>query len=260
MEKKAIDEAAGAILRRVVLPDVPEREEKNSVKKSLKPTKETEGLLLRIMEDLGSDDSISQFLRRMLISYCEKPIFQRERIVFRDNYERLLDACKMKRTISFSTNRYPKDFHEVFPYKIVYGNEELFNYLLCAEINSNKCELETRSYRLCRINRLNYSSKQVHITDLVRSRLDRMASFAPQFAINTKKGVELYNKIYTSRPKYDHIEEYPDGKMYYFRCAEDQVYFYFRRFENDAAEILFPIELRQRIRNSFNKNARVYDE
>lgn len=60
--------------------------------------------------------------------------------------------------------------------------------------------------------------------------------------------MRAYNRIYTDRPKYDKLECPADGKCnMHFSCSEDQVFFYFRRFEKDDAEIISHVHLRNRM-------------
>lgn len=47
-------------------------------------------------------------------------------------------SCSAKRSIAFKIIWNQKIIHEVIPYKVVTGPEEMFNYLLCAEYNQEK--------------------------------------------------------------------------------------------------------------------------
>ena len=249
-------ELADQILKKVVLPDVPSRKGKNPSKLSLKPTKDTEGLILNIMYNLVGDDFISQYFCRMLMSYCEKPFSEREQVVFRDNYERLKEACDQTRPVTFSTIWNPKVMHTVIPYQLAVGHEELFNYLLCAEKNSGSGKQEARTYRLNRIAKINYSRESNIIADNVLQNLDKMLHYGPQYMINddeescvrlTESGRKNFSRMYYGRPQVDRIEERSDGHYYYFKGSKDQVFFYFRRFGFDDAEIISPESLRQKM-------------
>ncbi len=246
---------AESIVNNVFLPEVPSRKGKNPSKLSLKPTKETEGLILNIMNNLSGNDFISQYFCRMLMSYCRKSFYERERIIFRDNYDLLTDACDMNKPITFSTIWNPKRMHTVIPYRLAVGHDELFNYLLCAEIDRETCKEEARAYRLNRITRINYSRMNNHISDETLGYLNRMLRYGPQFMINddeescvklSDSGRRNFSRIYFGRPFEDRIEEKPDGHYYYFKGSKDQVFLYFRRFGADA-EIISPDTLRERM-------------
>ena len=254
---------ADKILKNVVLPEVPSRKGKNPSKLSLKPTKETEGLILNIMNDLVGDDFISQYFCRMLMSYCEKPFSERERIIFHNNYETLRSACEEARPLIFSTIWNPKVMHTVIPYRLATGHEEMFNYLLCAEKNPVTEKQEAKVYSLNRIARINYSRVPNLIEDEVQIYLNRMLRYGPQYIINdndescvrlTDSGRKNYSRIYYGRPQVDRIEEKEDGFYYYFKGSKDQVFFYFRRFGFDDVEIISPEVLRQKM-SDFHRKA-----
>jgi len=247
---------AEAILKKIILPEVPKRKGKNPIRLSLKPTHETESIIIKIISSMGTDDYVSQYFCRMFMNYCEKPLFERERIIFRGNNEFLVMACQAKRPITFSTIWNSKVIHEVLPYELTFGQEEMFNYLLCQEKNEYSGNYEARAYRLNRITQLNFSTTMVSMSEEVRKHLELMKFYGPQYPINddeetcvklTDYGVISYNRIYYGRPKYERIEACPNGRLLYFNCSKDQIFFYFRRFEAGAAEILYPESLRERM-------------
>lgn len=250
------EQIADKILRETVLPTVPSRKGKNPKRFSLKPTKNTEILLEQILLELGDNDYISQYFCRMFMGYCDKPFSKREQIIFKSNYEMLMAACTTQKSLTLKTIWNTNDIHEVIPYKVVTGTEEMFNYLLCAEINRNTGKQEARAYRLNRIDRLNYGRSMKVIDDTVRRYLDMMIKYGPQYMINEEEetcvrldpyGIKSFNKIYYGRPQYDRIEKKDDQTYLYFRCSLDQLFLYFKRFENGSAEVLHPESLRNRM-------------
>jgi hypothetical protein len=247
---------ARMIVNDVFLPSIPKRKGKKPICLSLKPTSETERIIYDIQKQLAGDDYVSQYFCRMLMSYCRKPISERERIVFKDSYQRLETACAEGRSIVFSVIWDERRVHEVVPYALATGAEEMFNYLLCEEINPATGEPEARSYRVNRITRIGFGHRTTPISKEVRERCDRSISFAPQYAINSDDeicvrlndvGEKLYNRIYYGRPRYERIEDKEDGHYYYFRCSPTQIFHYFRRYDNSTAEILSPQYARDRM-------------
>ena len=85
---KKQEEIADRIVNEVFLPNIPKRKGKKPIRLSLKPTNETERIIQTIMQSLQGKDFISQYFCRMLMSYCKKPISERERIVFKENYDK----------------------------------------------------------------------------------------------------------------------------------------------------------------------------
>lgn len=258
------DRIADDILKKVILPNIPSRKGKNPKKFSLKPTTATETLIKQIDRDIGDSDYISQYFCRMFMNYCRKPFSQRERIIFKDKYDDLLEACNFNQTINFRTIWNPNDIHEVIPYKIVIGSEEMFNYLLCAEINPITQKQETKSYRLNRIHEsIIFGDKTSIIDDDAKRHLDMMIKYGPAYSINddevscvrlTSSGVHEFERIYWGRPLVDNIDEHDGVFDYYFKCSKDQLFLYFRRFGNGDAKIISPESLRTNV-IEFHKSA-----
>lgn len=250
------EEAAESILNRVIMPEIPKRKGKNPVKLSLKPTAETDGIIMSITDGLSADDYVSQYFCRMFMSYAKKPLYERERLIFSNNAQMLMSACESNRPITFTTIWNTKIVHEVVPYELAVGQDEMFNYLLCQERNIKTGILEARAYRLNRITRINFSASTANLTNEIVHYLELMKRSGAQYPINdedeicvrlTDYGVISYNRIYHGRPKYERIEHTDTGHLYYFQCSKDQVFFYFRRFEAGAAEVLYPETLRERM-------------
>lgn len=269
IHEKKVEQIAECILRDIVLPEVPSRKGKNPARLSLKPTKDNEALIEQIMMNLGGEDYISQYFCRMFMSYCDKPFSKREQIIFKNNYETLQMACGTGKSLTFKTIWNAKNIHEVIPYKVVTGPEEMFNYLLCAELNPITEKQEARTFRLNRIDRINYGRSMSSIDDSVVHYLDRMLQYGPQYMINdseescvrlTDSGVRNFSRIYYGRPKVERVEEKEDGHYYFFRCSKDQVFFYFRRFGYEDAEIISPEPLRKKMIDFHSMALSMYQE
>ena len=224
---------------------------------SLKPTADTEGIISWIeKEELAGRDSLSNYLRRMILSFFRKPMWERERILFQEKYQRIQDLCEKKCPIAFSLKNDSKQFHNVNPYKIAVGKDEMFNYLICTEINPKTNRQEVISYRLSRIKTVKTTSNIPPITKELEKLCERTIHTAPQYAINSDveicvelndKGTELYNRIYLGRPQYIRVQEQQGKHYYYFNCSEEQAFQYFRKFHTDTAIIRSPDSLVQRM-------------
>lgn len=251
------NQIAQYIVDNTFTPTMPRRKGRNPICFSLKPTKETQPIIKKIENNLTETDYISQYICKMLVKYCDKPINERERIIFADNFEKIESACKNKNTISFSLIWDEKrENHEVFPYAIVPGKEEMFNYLICVELNHETQKEVVKSYRLCRITDLGEGNSQRIISDEIEKLCELTKEKGPQYAINTTdricvrlsdRGQILYNRIYFGRPPFSKIENHEHYHDYYFDCSVDQVFNYFRKFEGDTAIILSPESLRNKM-------------
>lgn len=237
---------------------------------SLKPTADTEDIISYIENnELAGRDSLSNYLRRMILSYFRKPMWERERIIFRDNFQHIRKMCEKKCPIAFSLKKDSKQFHNVNPYKIAVGKDEMFNYLICTEINTKTNRQEVVSYRLSRIKTVKTISNIPPITKELEKLCERTIHTAPQYAINSDveicvelndKGTELYNRIYLGRPQYIHsVQEHQGKHYYYFNCSEEQAFQYFRKFKKDTAIIRSPSSLVQRMIDFHNDALAVYE-
>ncbi|MCP1110922.1 WYL domain-containing protein [Ohessyouella blattaphilus] len=260
---------ADSIVRKVFLPEVPSRKGKNFISRALKPTKETENIVRNIKMEVGPQDSLSGYLCRMIMSYCEMPFSERERVIFKMNYDRLSAACQRKEAVSFSTIWNKEKIYDVKPYKVVVGQEELFNYLICMVLNKATGIQESRSFRLNRICGVNYGKTKEEISDKIKNFLDKMMKYGPQYSINdnektyvklTEDGKRSYNRIYYGRPQYEEIIEKSDGSYYCFSCSKDQIFLYFRRFVGNEAEIIAPQSQRIRMKEFHKKSLEVYEK
>ena len=221
---------------------------------SFRPSNDSQDVIFAIQQQMnGTGDGPMKYISRMLIRYSGNPIYERERIVYRKTYTELLRCCKRKTPVVFIT-KLNKRSHTVLPYRISVNNEEMANYLLCQEYDSRKKRYEAKSYRLSRVTSLrqDVTSHQVLQED-VKKHLDLTDRYASQYAINSDElicvslseaGVDLYNRIYTSRPVPREIVKEGDRYLYSFDCSMNQINLYFRRFEKDAAVILTPKRLR----------------
>ena len=257
------------ILRKVILPPDSGYKGERLVRISLKPTEATAPILDAIMGNLKGQDTISQFLCRMLLSYFRKPLAEREQIVFHEVYAFLTEACQKSRSIIFTQRRDTNQTHQVLPYAVTRSKEEISNYLICEEVDSDGNSLGVRSFKLSRITNPCYGYCYQSISPDVMKYCEKTRQKSPQYAINRDEeicvrmndtGEFMYRRIYYGRPAYDRIEDRSDGHYYYFDCSPVQVFHYFRRFGGGAAEILYPEKLRRKILKFHESVIRRYEK
>ena len=228
---------------------------------SLKPTREIQQIIRSIPDTELPDASVSKYFCRLFISYANKPISLRERIVFFDKLTVLEDACKNGWNLDLET-ALSDEIHHVIPYCVSTGKEELFNYLLCVEVRDGGKD-KAATYRLNRISWISKSTSGNVITPEMQRNLARMVKNSPLYSVNDDplirirmagKGKALYRKIYYGRPDYCGISEEKDGTaVYSFDCSVPQALFYFRRFDQDAIDIIEPQELKDQMRTVFSR-------
>ena len=245
-----------AINNGLLLPQLPMRRKTKYIKLSLKPTDATITVINTINDELDSAESLSQYYCRMLMSYCEKPLFERERIIFSNYYEFFTKACKDRALVSFSLIWNPEIIYSAVPYEIVTSHEEMMNYVLCQTRHPETDEPRASVFRLSRIKNPCMSGRTDTLSGTVIDRLERMKKYAPQYPIDNDDeicvklndvGEDLYRRMYFSRPAYERVEHKDDGHYYYFNCSDTQALFYFQRFGWGTAEILSPVYLREKM-------------
>ena len=236
--------------------DVPKRKGKNPRCISYKPTAASDRVIDDIQNSAAETEFVAQFLCRMLISYARKPISERERIVFRDQVETIETALTKGRSITFTERWDERQRHEVMPYALACSQEEMYNYLVCEELNAETGNAVVKTYRLNRMTKLGSGTRTQPISNKNKHYCEMTVYTAPQYAINADgeicvklndKGTRLYNRIYYGRPKYSKIVDEGNYHYYYFTCSSDQVFHYFRRFEHGSVEVVSPQSERDRM-------------
>ena len=235
---------------------------------SYRPTRNASKMLDSILKLHAGKKGVSQYFAEMMVSYCKLPMSKRERIIHKENFDKLVRLlqpdCSSRISLvlkdSFEVTR------EVIPYKIAVGKDEMFNYLLCAEISNNK--VIASSFRINRMEGIVVAPGDATIPYIVKNYLEKMEINGPQYQINsdvetcvrlTDRGVRNYRRINYGRPTEIRIDDKDNAHYYYFRCSFDQLYLYFRRFGKDA-EVLYPDPLRERMKDFYIKATSVYEK
>lgn len=255
-------ELAEKILNEIVFPEYTSKGRKNVSCLRLKSTKKLQECFEAVSYDVLSEVSISKYFRNILISYSKKTLSQREKIIFADTYNAMVDACKHNRhmdiVLSFSSGK----VHHVIPYCVVSGYEDMFNYLLCEEINKKDGYSKTMTFRINRISSFSRSKESGEVSSKAKENLERMLHLSPQYAFNEDKlicvrmnssGKDLFRKIYHHRPSPVEVSKEGDWFRFCFNCSIAQASLYFRKFEQDTIEIVEPMELKEDLSRFFQK-------
>ena len=216
---------------------------------NLKPTKLSEKEILFIENNLIKNNSISSFYRNLFNSYAHTPQNYRELIIFKENYELLLESIEKERKVSI-TLKNGDTIKDASIYKIDHAKEELFNYVLLGN-SDNK----PHTIRLSKIKYVSLLNTKRQIPDELITIFERQIKYGVQYPFYsahegeiivklTTKGKELFKKIYLYRPVPNKIEE----NLYYFNCSYNQILHYFKRFGYDAL-IISPAELTEKMHN-----------
>lgn len=218
-----------------------------------------------ILNSKPKNASMSGFLENILYSYLEKPLYEREKIIFKETYNELKTAISRKQQVkikSKSNNSNILKIKKIDPYEICVSEEELFNYVLYKE---NKEGIETvRSIHLYNIQfvYIQPSNSNFNEEDIIK--FNRMKRNGVQFSINdntiykiklTEKGMHFYKNIkYLEKPKALEGSE-TENDILLFDCSRTQLENYFASFYEEF-EILEP----ESYRNEFKQKVLTMSE
>ncbi len=253
---------ADKILNEIIFPEYSSKERKNVSCLRLKRTKKLQEEFEAVPYDVLGGESISKYFRNILISYSKKTLSKREEIIFANTYNSLKEACKKNRhldiVLAFSSGK----VHHVVPYCVVTGYEDMFNYLLCEEIDQRDGSSKVMTFRINRIASLVRSKSSGPVSEAAKENLDKMLRLSPQYAFNNDKqicvrmnadGKDLFRKIYHGRPTPVDVKKDGNWFRFYFNCSIAQASLYFRKFEQDTIEIVEPEALKTDITRFFQK-------
>lgn len=226
---------------------------------NLKPTKLSEKQIIFIENNLINNNSISSFYRNLFTSYAHTPQNYRELIIFKENYELLLESIEKNRQVTI-TLKNGEIINDASIYKIEPAKEELFNYVLISNINN-----KPMTFRLSKIKYISLLNKKREISNEVMQLFDRQIKYGVQYPFTShnekeiivklsQRGIKLFKRIYLYRP----IPEKIEGNLYYFNCSYNQIIHYFKRFGHDGI-IVYPEEVAQTMRNYYYYASRKYD-
>ena len=102
---------AGELASEILQIDPADSAEKNDTALSLKPNKDSSGLIAYIESVHLRGQTLSAYFRNMFEDYISMPRNEREKIIFKDTYEQLDTAIRRKRIISFSLKKHQSDRH-----------------------------------------------------------------------------------------------------------------------------------------------------
>lgn len=212
---------------------------------SLKPTKESEPVIEYIERYSLCGRTLSEYFRSMFSSYAALPQDKREQIIFKPQYDAVLEAIKEKKRVFLTLGSEYGRKMEVAPYALATSKEEMHCYVLTAQ----KACAPLRLSRIVSVTKLaadaSFTPQQIEI-------FEKMQKYGPQFIYKngesevlvelTARGIDKFKRLYVHRPVPDRVE----NNKYYFNCSHSQIVQYFVRFGEDA-EIVYPGRVRDEI-------------
>ena len=178
----------------------------------------------------------------------------REEILFAKIFKNIETALKDGNKIKIKYHNY---IRLINPYFIKVSDSESRSYLFCY-CEKNK---DYRNYRISEIEEIWNTNEKIEIKD--RKYIDEVyKNFDPFLSYNnrvkvkfTEKGLELYEKVLTNRPKVLSKEE----NIYTFECDNKLAIVYFAQFFS-LIEILEPQNLREKLKNELESTLKIYKD
>ncbi len=225
----------------------------------------------------------SNYVNLLLKEYAQKPLYDRERIYFKESFEIIKNAKDLKKQVKITTGgRY-------FQCSIYDVTEESNNtYIICksAEIKDGKLEeWKYASFRFLYITDVREVDEDSCIDEFDEMEIqDKIFYNGIQFFLDDVElikvrfsdvGIKKYNSIRNLRPAEDYGWEIKDkekkeafkqkksrddlNNIKTFKCTRKQIEYYLFQFGGDA-EILEPKELREEFLKEYKKAVEAYSK
>ena len=182
----------------------------------------------------------------MFESYSNKLKSQRERIIYKNVYDKFIKAIRKSREVfvRVKNNIAPNFRGSIYALE---ASEEMYNYCLFYIDN------EIVTLRLSNIEDVKVLTDASNIPEEIMDYMDIQIDHGIQYTFNkndledvvvkmSENGKKLYEKLYIFRPIYYKVE----GDLYYFKGSHIQILSYFRRFGKDGI-IVSPESLRNKM-------------
>ena len=195
----------------------------------------------------------AEYWRNIIFTYINNLRYRREEILFEKIFRKIKEGIQDKRKIKI---KYHKYIRLVNPYFVKAADDENRSYLFCYCEKNN----DYRNYRISEIEEVWFTNENIEIKDKkyiddVYKNFDPFLSYKNTVKVEfTEKGVELYEKVLTNRPR---LLNKKDG-IYTFECDNKLALVYFAQFFSNV-KILEPIELQEKLKNELKRTIAIYE-
>ena len=194
----------------------------------------------------------AEYWRNIFFTYINNLRYKREEILFEKNFKNIEQALKDGNKIKI---KYHNCIRLINPYFVKVSDSESRSYLFCYYEKNN----DYRNYRISEIEEIWFTNKKIEVKDKkyideVYKNFDPFLSYKNRVKVRfTEKGLDLYEKVLTNRPKLLNIE----NNIYTFECDNKLAMVYFAQFFS-LIEILEPQELRKKLQNELENTLKIY--
>lgn len=198
--------------------------------------------------------NVTIFFRRLFLEYSRYSQYEREKLLFKENYDELKRAIKGSNYINIKITGLKENI-KCRPLDIKNNKDEQNNYL----ITSNGVEI--RTVKLCKVERIFISHERFEKNSIENRFLLEIDKEFDPFTLNkdiiklklTQNGELLYKRLQHNRPK---IKKITEG-IYSLTTSKDKVFSYFFKFGREV-EILEPEDLREKFKNELIETLKNY--
>ena len=194
----------------------------------------------------------AEYWRNIFFTYINNLRYKREEILFEKNFKNIEQALKDGNKIKI---KYHNCIRLINPYFVKVSDSESRSYLFCYCEKNN----DYRNYRISEIEEIWFTNKKIEVKDRkyideVYKNFDPFLSYKNRVKVRfTEKGLDLYEKVLTNRPKLLNIE----NNIYTFECDNKWAMVYVAQFFS-LIEILEPQELRKKLQNELENTLKIY--
>jgi len=195
----------------------------------------------------------AEYWRNIIFTYINNLRYRREEILFEKIFRKIKEGMQGKRKIKI---KYHKYIRLVNPYFVKVADDENRSYLFCYCEKNN----DYRNYRISEIEEVWFTNENIEIKDKkyiddVYKNFDPFLSYKNTVKVEfTEKGVELYEKVLTNRPRLLNKKD----EIYIFECDNKLALVYFAQFFSNV-KILEPIELQEKLKNELKRTIEIYE-
>ncbi|TYB31259.1 MAG: WYL domain-containing protein [Candidatus Mcinerneyibacterium aminivorans] len=211
-------------------------------------------VLNNLLENKKIEENKSKYFRNLLVTYLDNKPYHRERIVYKNNIDKIFKAIKDQKNVAIN---YKDEERTLEPYSVKTTKEELFNYLLCYCYKHQ----EYRTYRISNI-KVKYVKKEdwQHYNEKkienLSENFDPFLSRGKKLKVKfTGRGKDLFeNVIFYNRPEVIKRK----GNIYILQCSLEKAKAYFASFF-DEVEILEPDYIRNHFAEKYQHLSEIYN-
>lgn len=227
---------------------------------TIRPDKESANIFLEIELKELRNITISDYMRLILLEFCSLKIYEKEKIIFKQNYEIIRKSIESKRKMYIVSRNSKFTFDCI---NVVQSPDDEHNYLVGKSYYDNDISFVS-SIKLSTIQSvISLDDEQTILEqdiDLINKNLENGPQFIGAELVNAKVkftpgGIKMYDKCYNDRPICVAFDE--KENIMTFHNTIEHLFIYLKQFGRHAL-VLYPEELRTKLKDFYIKANEAY--